>query len=367
MRPTLGGLNSSLDSNVMTRKAVPQRTQGEVLAACRRRCAICFGLNRDTGIKHGQIVHLDQDAANPSFDNLVFLCLEHHDQFDSRTSQSKGLTSDEVRRFRQELATAIEHAWRQPNIFGSVEVPPPDGVSGRWVHGDVFDSAEIEVERMPHNRVRVHGFALHGKTRDIGPNIGELDFEGALIDQAVTFVGEPRPGQSYTLRLRFLGDRMIADEQGALGYFGVGAQLGGEYHRPTPDLTSDGVTPALAPQRVAIREKSAGEIIANLKGITLSSRFHESVEQLYLGRWTREPGWHATVYKLPSRLSGGGWFCFFTEVGSGSLVAATTVQDVSTLRPGDSVTIRGRISDVGQLGSVSLEEAIVRGDNVPFP
>ena len=351
----------------MVRKAVPQETQGEVLAACRRRCAICLGLNRDTGIKRGQIAHLDRDAANPSVDNLVFLCLEHHDQFDSRTSQSKGLTSDEVRRFRQELTTAIEHAWRQPITFGSVEAPPTDAVSGRWVHGDDVDSAEIEVERMPDNRVRVHGFALHGKTRNIGPNIGELDFEGDLIDQAVTFVDERRLDQSYTLRLRFLGDRVIADEQGAPGYFGAGAHLAGEYHRPTPDFTSDRATLALAPQRLTIREKSAAEILGSLKGITLSSRFHETVEGLYLGRWTREPGWQATVQDLPSKLSGGLWHCTFKEVGSGTVVFATTVQDVSTLRPGDSVTVSGRIRDVSRLDYVSIEEAIVRVETVPFP
>ena len=125
-----------------------------------------------------------------------------------------------VRRFRQELVAAIEHAWRQPVTFGIVEVVPPDGVSGRWVHGDDFDSAEIEVERMSDNRIRVHGFALRGKTSDIGPNFGELDFEGDLIDQTVTFVHERQPGQNYTLRLRFLDDRMIADEKGALGYWG---------------------------------------------------------------------------------------------------------------------------------------------------
>ena len=347
----------------MARKSVSLEIQVEVLAACRRRCAICFGLNQDTGIKRGQVAHLDRDAANASFDNLVFLCLEHHDQFDSRTSQSKGLTSDEVRRYRQELATAIEHAWRQPITFGSVEVPPPDGVSGRWVHGDDSDSAEIEVERVPDNRVRVHGFALRGKTRHIRADVGELDFEGDLVDQAVMFVDERRPGQSYTLRLRFLGDRMIADEQGALEYFGVGAHLAGEYHRP--DLTSDRATPALAPQRLTIREKSAAEILGNLKGIP-SYRFHESVEQLYLERWTREPGWQATVYDLPSKLSGELWHCSFKEAGSDTLVLASTVQDVSTLRPGDSVTVSGRIRDVSQVGSVSLKDAIVRGENVPF-
>ena len=183
------------------------------------------------------------------------------------------------------------------------------------------------------------------------------------VDQAVMFVDERRPGQSYTLRLRFLGDRMIADEQGALEYFGVGAHLAGEYHRP--DLTSDRATPALAPQRLTIREKSAAEILGNLKGIP-SYRFHESVEQLYLERWTREPGWQATVYDLPSKLSGELWHCSFKEAGSDTLVLASTVQDVSTLRPGDSVTVSGRIRDVSQVGSVSLKDAIVRGENVPF-
>lgn len=351
----------------MVRKAVPQETQVEVLAACRRRCAICFGLIRDTSIKSGQIAHLDRVAANPSIDNLVFLCLEHHDQFDSRTSQSKGLTSDEVRRFREELATAIGHAWTQPITFGSVEGPPPDGVSGRWVQGDAFDSAEIEVERMPDNRVRVHGFALHGKTRNIGPNFGELDFEGDLIDQAVTFVGERRRGQSYTLRLRFLGDRVIADEHGAFRYFGAGAHLGGEYRRPTHNITSDMATPALASQRPTIREKSAAEILGTLKGITLSYRFRESVEELYVGRWTREPGWQVTVHDLPSKLSEGLWHCSFREVGSDTLVFVSTVQDVSTLRPGDSATVSGRIREVSQLGYVSIGDAIVRSENVPFP
>jgi hypothetical protein len=46
---------------------------------------------------------------------------------------------------------------------------------------------------------------------------------------------------------------------------------------------------------------------------------------------------------------------------------ASTVQDVSTLRPSDSVTVSGKISDVSLLESVSLEDATVRGENVPFP
>jgi hypothetical protein len=135
---------------------------------------------------------------------------------------------------------------------------------------------------------------------------------------------------------------------------------------PVPTLPSDRAAPALAP-RLTIREKSAAEILGNLKGITLPSRFRESVEELYLGRWTREPGWQVTVDGLPSKLSEGLWHCMFSEVGSGTAVAARTSRDVSTLRHGDSVTVSGRIRDVRQHGyfeSVSLEDAIVRGDNV---
>ena len=110
----------------MARRSVPKDTQGEVLAACRRRCAICFGLNRDTAIKTGQIAHLDRDAANPSLDNLVFLCLEHHDQFDSKTSQSKGLSSEEVRRFRQELIGMFE-PWERPATLAQVGAPAEGG------------------------------------------------------------------------------------------------------------------------------------------------------------------------------------------------------------------------------------------------
>jgi hypothetical protein len=125
--------------------------------------------------------------------------------------------------------------------------------------------------------------------------------------------------------------------------------------------------PAPAPKRLTIREKSAEEILVNLKGITPSYRFREKVEQLYLGRWTREPGWQATVRALPSKLSGRSWFCSLQEVGSGTHVMAVTVQDVSMLRPGDSVTVSGRISDVSILEDVSLEDAVLSGDTVPLP
>jgi len=85
------------------RRSTSPQDEVSVLLDARRRCCVCFGLHRKDEPKRGQIAHLDHDASNNAPDNLVFLCLEHHDEYDSRTSQSKGLTRSEIQRFREEL------------------------------------------------------------------------------------------------------------------------------------------------------------------------------------------------------------------------------------------------------------------------
>lgn len=89
------------------RTKIPREIVADVVTASRRRCCICYALRRDESEKKGQIAHLDRDAANNTPNNLAFFCLEHHDQYDSRTSQSKGLTDDEVKRYRTELLAFV--------------------------------------------------------------------------------------------------------------------------------------------------------------------------------------------------------------------------------------------------------------------
>jgi deoxycytidine triphosphate deaminase len=69
---------------------------------------LCFGLNGDFSEKKGQIAHIDQKPANQRDDNLVFPCLDHHDAFDSCTSQSKGLTREEVEFYKDKLFEAVQ-------------------------------------------------------------------------------------------------------------------------------------------------------------------------------------------------------------------------------------------------------------------
>jgi hypothetical protein len=93
-----------------TRSAISPQVIADVLVASRRRCCLCFALSNDAGEKKGQVAHLDRDSSNSARDNLVFLCLDHHDQYDSRTSQAKGLTIDEVKQYRSQLQRYVAKA-----------------------------------------------------------------------------------------------------------------------------------------------------------------------------------------------------------------------------------------------------------------
>lgn len=94
----------------MSRPKVPKSVQNDVLTNSRRRCCICFGLNGDLDIKKGQIAHLDHNPENNAPDNLAFLCLDHHDEYDSKSSQTKSILDTEVKTYRADLY----HYWETP-------------------------------------------------------------------------------------------------------------------------------------------------------------------------------------------------------------------------------------------------------------
>lgn len=97
----------------MSRGKLPAQAEEHVLLMSGRRCCVCFGLHGDTSVKRGQIAHLDRDPSNNSVENLTFLCLDHHDEYDSRTSQSKGLTIREIKRHRHGLYEFVRGLPRQ--------------------------------------------------------------------------------------------------------------------------------------------------------------------------------------------------------------------------------------------------------------
>ncbi len=93
----------------MTRKKANKDTQADILQTnSLRRCALCFEYNFDFSLKKGQIAHIDRNNKNKKPSNLVFLCLDHHDDYDSTASQSKGWTKEELKRAKKNLDGVIK-------------------------------------------------------------------------------------------------------------------------------------------------------------------------------------------------------------------------------------------------------------------
>jgi hypothetical protein len=90
-----------------SRKAVPPANETAELTKGARRCMLCFHLDGDLTEKVGQIAHLDQDPSNGLEDNLAWMCMPHHSQYDSKTSQHKNYTIPEVKAYRSKLYEAI--------------------------------------------------------------------------------------------------------------------------------------------------------------------------------------------------------------------------------------------------------------------
>ena len=224
----------------MKRKKLSKEQEVKILVLSRRRCCLCSGLNRDLQIKQGQIAHLDSNPENDNFDNLAFLCLSHHDSFDSTTSQSKGLIAEEVKIYRKELYEIIDQVWKQPLKIGDSNFYPFDEIAGHYIKEDDYESAEIEVINLPNEKLKIIGFALYGKNFPGGPNIGELDFvtniEKKVDGESVCSFQD----NSYKLKLIFNRTGLTAVEEHMPGYFGINVSFGGDYKKiPSEKLISN--------------------------------------------------------------------------------------------------------------------------------
>ena len=104
-----------------------------------RRCTLCYGLERDTGVKWGHVAHVDRDPSNSDFGNLVFLCPNHHAEYDSCSHHSQRITPEEVKHYRRELYEYIEsdnRSWRSPAT--SMEGKDDNSLKGLSAELDLF-------------------------------------------------------------------------------------------------------------------------------------------------------------------------------------------------------------------------------------
>ena len=207
----------------------------------RRRCCICFGLNRDTSLKSGQIAHLDKNNQNNHEDNLAFLCLDHHDEYDSRSSQRKNLTQNEVKEFRDELSESLNKAFTQSVHFGELRTPPSDPFAGQYIRLDSgSDSADISFTPLPDSiegqvRYFVAGYALWGAERERGPNMGTLEFVGEVDEKGRMVYRRGDPADPTITFIQFLPEgHLVIDEENWIGEYGMNVNFEGAYRRLMP-------------------------------------------------------------------------------------------------------------------------------------
>jgi len=113
----------------MSRPKIPREVETELLLRSRRCCAFCFGLHLANTPVKGQIAHIDRDPANNTLRNLAWLCLNHHDEYDSRPSQSKGLTQNELIAYRDNLYAFNDAARASIEPLSRVQRLSPEGLS----------------------------------------------------------------------------------------------------------------------------------------------------------------------------------------------------------------------------------------------
>lgn len=126
----------------MARKKLTEDVETQVLTRSRRRRCLCYFFDGIETVVDGQIAHLDQNNQNSDCDNLAFLCLRHHNIYDSRTSVSKGLRPAEVKHYRARLYEEIEKGGGEgpkqgenpeqtsPNLSGGDFLECLDGLNG---------------------------------------------------------------------------------------------------------------------------------------------------------------------------------------------------------------------------------------------
>ena len=206
------------NESAMKRSRPTADVEHDVLIACGRKCCLCYFLENNQRTRKGQIAHINQNRADSRAENLVWLCFDHHDEYDSTTRQSKGLTAGELRSYRDRL-TALLRVENQGEAKaddpaaerGASEVASQPGAKRHpWKHAwrfpmwQVADQPELfaysaaagdgvcAIERidLPYGRVAIACMAVPGNPGSSITNCAEYIFQQVCerfrIDPAVT-------------------------------------------------------------------------------------------------------------------------------------------------------------------------------------
>ena len=160
------------------RKRPTDFTEFRVSESSARRCCLCFGVNHDYAEKRGQVAHLDHDPSNSSYENLAWMCLSHHDEYDSKSSQTKKYSEYEAKKYRQVLYDEVH---RRREVAAAGETEEKARLKRQFIEDNValFFFAAVALYEP-----QLRGVLLN--------EIKDPDFR-AQVESAWTFLSEPVP------------------------------------------------------------------------------------------------------------------------------------------------------------------------------
>ena len=207
-----------------------------------------------------------QRCQKDDIDNLAFLCLEHHDLYDSRSRQSKGLTIGEVKVFKAELEEAIAVALTA-QLSLAVEEQSPWRWEGVYRWEKPNSSAELEIQNFGGGRYAMTGVAFWGTKNEHGPNFGELDTPGKLIDENLVV-----SSGDYRLTLSRTSVGLVAAETFESSAFGLNVTFAGTYEKVAHGAEALPQTPPRVFESEFWPEEGRPVFVARVSPLTVRAR-----------------------------------------------------------------------------------------------
>ena len=106
------------DKNTGKRKKLKINVARKVALTCRRVCAMCWALYGVGSAQRGQIAHADHDPTNDKENNLVWLCVSCHDEYDSTPKQTRRIDQGELKAYKSLTESDVKNG-KIPRIGSS--------------------------------------------------------------------------------------------------------------------------------------------------------------------------------------------------------------------------------------------------------
>lgn len=199
----------------MKRHSFPQHVADEVLIKCLRRCALCWYLEDNLTWRKGQLAHIDRNRLNANADNAAYLCTRHHDEYDSRPSQTKRITPKELKNAQTTLHEILQS--REWLRIANQSIAPEKRPKRRKLKDGV--SLEVYDRRIPFYRATLQ--FVRDVVKDLSPEISLIlkfgdDTQEALFlfdDSVASYLDEMFKKALRLHTINNLRERAIRDSE----------------------------------------------------------------------------------------------------------------------------------------------------------